>query len=162
MGSYYCSNPVTTLVNDFSATINAHSTNDSTISLLTCSWRRPSISIDQSRASSLCQRSILICCIQEYVWNPEVRAAPRAFRGEKYAPRPQPFTGQYCSFRKVTFNLPGSCPRSRSSRQHLQVLEPVPMQVFFDCDENKCCERQEPLHPFHSHLFWTQRALAPA
>ena len=38
-------------------------------------------------------------------------------------------------------------------RQHLQVLEPVPMQVFFDCDENKCCERQEPLHPFHPHLF---------
>jgi hypothetical protein len=35
----YCSSPVTALVNDFSATISAHSTNVSMTSLVTCSWR---------------------------------------------------------------------------------------------------------------------------
>jgi hypothetical protein len=68
--------------------------------------------------------------------------------------RSQPNTGQYCSFHEKPPSIYLEDARAQGRRrQHLQVLEPVPMQVFFDCDENKCCERQEPLHPFHSNLF---------
>jgi hypothetical protein len=73
----YCSRPVSALVaNDFSATISAHSTSVSMTSLVTCSLRRPSISMDQSIDWSLCHRLILICCIRHYARNPK---APGSF-----------------------------------------------------------------------------------
>jgi hypothetical protein len=98
----YCSNPVTALANDFSATISAHSTSVSMISLLTCSWRRPLISMDQSSASSLCHRSILICCMQHHARNPEGR--PDSFTLGFYAsgsigesPTHEAFVEEVCS-----------------------------------------------------------------
>jgi hypothetical protein len=69
----YCSSPITSLINDPSATISAHSTSASRVSLVTCSLRRPLISMDQSSASSLCHRSIFNLPHKRYVLNPRSR-----------------------------------------------------------------------------------------